>query len=86
MSGLYVFKNDLGYYYDIYLWFFISYILFLIKWLVAYKCGYRSYIKQAIISCEFCQHFHCLEVVLVFLDDSVVFRYFGHVDSGFKPP
>ena len=38
---------------------------FLIKWLVAYKRGYRSYIKQVIISCEFCQHFHCLEVVLV---------------------
>ena len=37
----------------------------LIKWLVAYKCGYRSYIKQVIISCEFCQHFHCLKVVLV---------------------
>ena len=33
--------------------------------LVAYKCGYQSYIKQVIISCEFCQHFHCLEVVLV---------------------
>ena len=33
--------------------------------LVAYKCGYRSYIKQVIILCEFCQHFHCLEVVLV---------------------
>ena len=65
MSGLYVFKNALGYYYDIYLWFVISYILFLIKWLVAYKCGYRSYIKQVIISYEFCQHFHCLEVVLV---------------------
>ena len=38
---------------------------FLIKWLVAYKCGYRFYIKQVIISYEFCQHFHCLEVVLV---------------------
>ena len=37
----------------------------LIKWLVAYKCGYWSYIKQVIISCEFCQYFHCLEVVLV---------------------
>ena len=33
--------------------------------LVAYKCGYGSYIKQVIISCELCQHFHCLEVVLV---------------------
>ena len=28
VSGLYVFKNALGYYYDIYLWFVISYILF----------------------------------------------------------
>ena len=37
----------------------------LIKWLVAYKCGHRSYIKQFIISCEFCQHFHRLEVGLV---------------------
>ena len=25
---------------------------------------YRSHIKQVIISCEFCQHFNCLEVVL----------------------
>ena len=25
----------------------------------------RSHIKQVIISSEFCQHFHCLEVVLV---------------------
>ena len=57
-------KNALGYYYDIYLWFVISYTV-LIKWLVAYKCGHRSYIKQFIISCEFCQHFHRLEVVLV---------------------
>ena len=37
----------------------------LIKWLVAYKFGYRSYIKEVIISCEFCQHFDFLEVVLV---------------------
>ena len=29
------------------------------------QCGYRSYIKQVIISCEFCQQFHYLEVVLV---------------------
>ena len=36
----------------------------LIKWLVTYKCDYRSQIKQVIISCEFCQHFNCLEVVL----------------------
>ena len=36
----------------------------MIKWLVAYKCDHRSHIKQVIISCEFCQHFNCLEVVL----------------------
>ena len=36
----------------------------MIKLLVAYKCDYRSHIKQVIISCEFCQHFNCLEVVL----------------------
>ena len=36
----------------------------LIKWLVAYKCDYRSHIKQVIISCEFCQHFKYLEVLL----------------------
>ena len=31
---------------------------------MAYKCDYRSHIKQLIISYEFCQHFNCLEVVL----------------------
>ena len=36
----------------------------MIKWLVAYKCDYRSHINQVIISFEFCQHFNCLEVVL----------------------
>ena len=36
----------------------------LIKWLVVYKCDYRSHIKQVIISCEFCQHFKYLEVLL----------------------
>ena len=36
----------------------------MIKWLVAYKYDYRSHIKQVIISCEFCQHFNSLEVVL----------------------
>ena len=30
----------------------------------SYKCDYRSHIKQVIISCKFCQHFNCLEVVL----------------------
>ena len=64
MSGLYVFKNALGYYYDIYCGL-LFHIYCFDQMLVAYKCGYRSYIKQVIISCEFCQHFHCLEVVLV---------------------
>ena len=64
MSGLYVFKNSLGYYYDIFCGL-LFYIYCCDQMLVAYKCGYRSYIKQVIISCEFCQHFHCLEVVLV---------------------
>ena len=61
-----MFLNDLGYYVDISIVIkYFTYIPVLIKWLVAYKCGYQSYIKQVIISCEFCQHFHCLEVVLV---------------------
>ena len=65
MSGLYVFKKCFGVLlrYIFVVCYFIYTVL--IKWLVAYKCGYRSYIKQVIISCEFCQHFHCLEVVLV---------------------
>ena len=60
-----MFLNDLGYYVDISI--VIKYLhiyTILIKWLVAYKCDYRSHIKQVIISCEFCQHFNCLEVVL----------------------
>ena len=64
MSGLYV-LNDLGYYVDISIVIkYFSIYTVLIKWLVAYKCDYRSHIKQVIISCEFCQHFNCLEVVL----------------------
>ena len=43
---------------------YFTYILFLIKWLVAYKYDNRSHIKQVIISCEFCQHFKYLEVLL----------------------
>ena len=43
---------------------YFTYILFLIKWLVAYKCDNRSHIKQVIISCEFCQLFKYLEVLL----------------------
>ena len=49
----------------IYICGLLFHIYCLIKWLVAYKCGHRSYIKQFIISCEFYQHFHRLEVVLV---------------------
>ena len=44
----------------------ILHIYCLIKWLVVYKCDYRSHIKQVIISCEFCQHFKYLEVLLSF--------------------
>ena len=57
--------NDLGYYVDISIvikYFYIYTVL--IKWLVAYKCDYRSHTKRVIISCEFCQHFNCLEIVL----------------------
>ena len=60
-----MFLNYLGYYVDISVvtkYFYIYSVL--IKWLVAYKCDYRSHIKQVIISCEFCQYFYCLEVVL----------------------
>ena len=86
MSGLYVLKMLWGII-MIYICGYLFHIYtVLIKWLVAYKCGYRSYIKQVIISYEFCQHFHCLEVVLVFMDDSVVFRYFGACRLVFKPP
>ena len=42
----------------------ILHIYDLIKWLVVYKCDYRSHIKQVIISCEFYQHFKYLEVLL----------------------
>ena len=38
---------------------------------------YWLHIKQVIISCEFCQHFHCLEVVLVSWMILVIFRYLG---------
>ena len=42
----------------------ILHIYCLIKWLVVYKCDYRFHIKQVIISCEFCQQFKYLEVLL----------------------
>ena len=59
---------------------YFTYILFLIKWLVAYKCDYRSHIKQVIISCEFCQHFKCLEDVLSSWMSLWYFKYVGYVD------
>ena len=59
-----MFLNVLGYCVDISIAIkYFTYIL-LIKWLVVYKCDYRFHIKQVIISCEFCQHFKYLEVLL----------------------
>ena len=57
----------------------------MIKWLVAYKCDYRSYIKQVIISCEFCQHLHCLEVVLFSWMSLKYLDILGHVDWVLNP-
>ena len=62
---VYIFLNDLGILLVYLLRLNILHLYCLIKWLVVYKCDYRSHIKQVIISCEFCQHFHCLEVVLI---------------------
>ena len=42
----------------------ILHIYCLIKWLVVFKCDYRFHIKQVVISCEFCQQFKYLEVLL----------------------
>ena len=76
-----MFLNDLGYYFDISIVIkYFNYILLLIKWLVAYKCDYRSHIKQVIISCEFCQHFNCLEDVLSSWMSLWYFKYVGYVD------
>ena len=50
------------------------------QWLVAYKCDYRSHIKQVIISCEFCQHFKYLEVLLSSWMSLWYFKYVGYVD------
>ena len=75
-----MFLNDLGYYVDIPIVIkYFTYIV-LIKWLVAYKCDYRSHIKQVIISCEFCQHFYCLEVVLSSWMILWYIEYLGYVD------
>ena len=52
----------------------------MIKCLVAYKCDHRSYIKQVIISCEFCQRFHYLEVVLVSWMSLWYLDILGHVN------
>ena len=57
----------------------------MIKWLVAYKCDYRSYIKQVIILCEFCQLLHCLEVVLVSWMILWYLDILGHVDWVLNP-
>ena len=85
MSGLYVFKMRWGII-MIYIYGYLFHIYtVLIKWLVAYKCDYRSYIKQVIISCEFCQLFHCLEVVLVSWMILWYLDILGHVDWVLKP-
>ena len=62
---VYIFLNDLGILLVYLLRLNILLLYCLIKWLVVYKCDYRSHIKQVIISCEFCQHFHCLEALLI---------------------
>ena len=53
----------------------------MIKWFVAYKCDYRSHIKQVIISCEFCQHFNCLEAVLGLWMSLWYLDFLGYVDG-----
>ena len=58
----------------------ILHIYCLIKWLVVYKRDHQFHIKQVIISCEFCQHFKIFGSFTVFMDESVVFEYFGYVD------
>ena len=40
------------------------YIYYLIEWLVMPKYNYPFVCKQVIISCEFCQHFKYLEILL----------------------
>ena len=67
MSGLFVIflKKMLWGIITIYIYGFLFYIDYFDQMVGCMQCGYRSYIKQVIISCEFCQHFHYLEVVLV---------------------
>ena len=85
MSGLYV-LNDLGYYVDISIVIkCFSIYTVLIKWLVAYKCDYWSHIKQVIISCEFCQLFNCLEVVLGSCMSLWYLDILGYVDWVLNP-
>ena len=49
--------------YYIYIYIYI-YIYYLIEWLVMHKYNYLVLYKQVIISCEFCQHFKYLEILL----------------------
>ena len=57
----------------------------MIKWLVAYKCDYRSHVKQVIISCEFLQHFKYLEVVLGSWMNLLYLDILGYVDWVLNP-
>ena len=43
---------------------YFIYIYYLIEWLVIHKYNYLLLYKQVIISCEFCQHFKYLEILL----------------------
>ena len=63
VSRLYA-LNALGYYYDTKWWLIISYIHYLIEWLVMHKYKYLFLYKQVIISCGFCQHLKCLKILL----------------------
>ena len=66
MSGFYVFFFKMLWgIITIYIYGLLFYIHCFDQMVGCMQCGYRSYIKQVIISCEFCQHFHYLEVVLV---------------------
>ena len=56
---------------------YFIYIYYLIEWLVMHKYNYPFLYKQVIISCEFCQHFKYLEILLSSWIKFVVFKYFG---------
>ena len=49
------------------------------------KLFYQSHIKQGIISCEFCQHFNCLEVVLGSWMSLWYLDILGYVDGVLNP-